>query len=508
MKKYLMVVLVIFLIIPCFSQDSLAPGGIANFSSSLYPSGKQELENILIKTFNDAPPLENKSSINAIIVPHATYKLSGKIAASSFNQIDPGKVYDNIFILASSHTSLFSGASIDKDSVYKTPLGTININYDLVNKLLEESSIFNYTPAAHAIEHGIQAQLPFIQHYFKNQIPIVPIVIGSQDIVTCRKIADILKLYFNENNLFIISSNFSYHPSYEDAYIIDSITANAIVTGIPDLVIETLKENLQKGIENLSSCLSGWTAVLTLMYLTEGNNYDYHHINYSNSGDSENGDKSMVVGYHSIVVEKKKENKTLENNIQNLHFTMEEQGMLLNLAKKAIADYIVKGEAGSNLDVNTLSSQLLYPYGAFVTLNKNGSLRGNMGRFNPDKPLYKVIQEMAIAAATKDSRFPTVTREELIEIDIEISVLTPLKKIKSINEIQLGKHGIYIKDGFNGGSFLPQVSIENEWTIEEFLGHCSRDEVGIGWYGWKEAEIFVYEAIIFNENQFNSFKNK
>ena len=106
---------------------------------------------------------------------------------------------------------------------------------------------------------------------------------------------------------------------------------------------------------------------------------------------------------------------------------------------------------------------------------------------------------MAIASAIRDYRFNSVSISELDSIDIEISVLTPLKKISSVDEIELGKHGIYIKKGFSSGTFLPQVADETKWSKEEFLGHCSRDKAGIGWDGWKNAELFIYEAIIFRE---------
>jgi AMMECR1 domain-containing protein len=78
-------------------------------------------------------------------------------------------------------------------------------------------------------------------------------------------------------------------------------------------------------------------------------------------------------------------------------------------------------------------------------------------------------------------------------------VLTPLKKIQSADEIELGKHGIYMKKGYHSGTFLPQVATDTKWSLEEFLGHCARDKAGIGWDGWKDAELFVYEAIIFSE---------
>ena len=108
---------------------------------------------------------------------------------------------------------------------------------------------------------------------------------------------------------------------------------------------------------------------------------------------------------------------------------------------------------------------------------------------------------MAIASATQDYRFSPVTPEEIPGLEIEISVLTPLRRIHSIDEIQLGKHGIYIKKGYNSGTFLPQVASETGWTKEEFLGHCAQDKAGLGWNGWKDAELYVYEAIVFGEKE-------
>ena len=110
---------------------------------------------------------------------------------------------------------------------------------------------------------------------------------------------------------------------------------------------------------------------------------------------------------------------------------------------------------------------------------------------------------MAISSSTTDYRFSPVTPTELEDIDIEISVLTPLKKIESTEEIELGKHGIYIKQGMQSGTFLPQVATSTGWSLEEFLGHCAKDKARIGWDGWKEAEIYTYEAIIFSEHDTN-----
>ena len=139
--------------------------------------------------------------------------------------------------------------------------------------------------------------------------------------------------------------------------------------------------------------------------------------------------------------------------------------------------------------------------GAFVTLKIDGNLRGCIGRFISEEPLYEVVNEMAVASAFSDNRFDPLTKEEFAKIEIEISVLGPLKKIKDISEIVPGKHGIYIKKDFRSGTMLPQVLTENHWTVEQFLGYTSRDKAGIGWDGWKTADLYIYEAVVLEENK-------
>lgn len=175
-----------------------------------------------------------------------------------------------------------------------------------------------------------------------------------------------------------------------------------------------------------------------------------------------------------------------------------DKDQLLKIARTTIEQYLKHGNT-IFIKESELSSSLMSPCGAFVTLHNKGELRGCIGRFTSPDALYKVIQKMAISSATQDSRFPKVELKELNEIDIEISVLTPLHKIDSIDEIKMGIHGIYIKKDFSSGTFLPQVAVETGWTKEEFLGYCSKNKVGIGWDGWKNAEIYIYEAIVFEE---------
>ena len=182
------------------------------------------------------------------------------------------------------------------------------------------------------------------------------------------------------------------------------------------------------------------------------------------------------------------------------NLNQKEKETLLKLARQTIKNYLVKQE-NFVLQETDLTDNLMANAGAFVTLHKAGRLRGCIGSFSTNEPLHKTIQSMSISAATRDYRFEPVSPDEVDKLHIEISVLTPMQRISSIDEIELGRHGIYIKKGFNAGTFLPQVATDTGWTLEEFLGHCARDKAHIGWTGWEDAEIYTYEAFVFEEEK-------
>ncbi len=465
-------------------------------AGQFYPADPVQLKADLSTYFAAAAPKQS-DAVLAIIAPHAGYVFSGEVAASSYNQIDPDKKYDNIFILASSHRMSFEGASIYNKGDYITPLGRVKVNIELANKLLKENPIFNSKPDSHIAEHSLEVQLPFLQYKLKTDFRIIPIILGTQDPKDSKKIADALKPYFNDKNLFVISSDFSHYPSYEDAVTVDKITADAITKNSPEILLKTLEDNDSKGINDLLTSICGWTSIMTLEYMTEGrSDVTYKEIEYQNSGDSKlYGDKSRVVGYYSIIVEKSKPSQKDES----FYLTEPEKTKLLEIARQTIIEYVSTGKT-LQIDEKSLPPKLRQPFGAFVTLKEDGQLRGCIGRFEATGPLYDVVRQMAIAASTQDSRFLPVTFDEIKKLEIEISVLTPMRRIYSIDEFQLGKQGIYMKKGYFSGTFLPQVAEETGWTREEFFGHCARDKAHIGWDGWKDAELYVYEAYVFGEN--------
>jgi AmmeMemoRadiSam system protein B/AmmeMemoRadiSam system protein A len=462
-------------------------------AGSYYPANQAQLISLLDQCMAQAASRKVSGDVLAVIVPHAGYVFSGSVAASSFNQIPKDMKFDNIFIVGSSHHTLFDGASIYNQGHYITPLGTVPVNLELANDLINAHDCFDFFPEAHSKEHSIEVQLPFLQHHFTQDFKIVPIVIGTQDIQRCRDIAEALLPYFNPNNLFVISTDFSHYPAYEDAVKVDKKTASAVVANAPEELIRTLQANAREGIPGLLTSMCGWSSVLSLLYMTE-HRKDIHvlQVDYKNSGDTEYGDRSRVVGYHSICFTRDTETSSA------YYLDKKDKDELLKIARKTIEEYLLHQRI-PEFNTADYSKNLLSPAGAFVTLQKNDVLRGCIGQFEPDKPLYEVVRDMSISSSTRDYRFPPVTPDELPDIHIEISVLSPVRKIESVDEIVLGKHGIYIVQGSRSGTFLPQVATQTGWNLEEFLGYCAKDKAGIGWDGWKDADIYVYEAFVFEE---------
>ena len=189
-------------------------------------------------------------------------------------------------------------------------------------------------------------------------------------------------------------------------------------------------------------------------------------------------------------------------NPEDFVLTDEDKITLLKISRQTLTEYILTGRI-PQFDESEFSENLQIPAGAFVTLKKGEQLRGCIGRFEPSDPLWKVVVLMTIAAATEDPRFTPVRPEELDEIFIEISVLTPLKRVYSLDEIEIGKHGIYCREGFMSGTLLPQVAVEQGWDVREFVSYCCKYKAGLDEECWTHAELYVYEAIVFDEKEYN-----
>ncbi len=456
-----------------------------------YPGSQKMLKEEVERLFREAkPPQHPDKPLQAIIAPHAGYIFSGKVAASAFNQIPANSRYKRVFVIASSHQMHFPGASVWTTGDYETPLGIVPVDRETCRALWQSTPLFQYPEEAHLAEHSLEVQLPFLQVKLGNTFQLVPVILGTNRAEECAQIAGILQPWFLPENLFVISSDLSHYPCYDDAVITDKATTGAILSNSPDQLLQILKNNQAKKIPGLATSLCGWTGVLSLLYMTREESFQTEWIDYLNSGDEPRyGDQQRVVGYSAIAFFRNPEN--------GFFLPAEDKKKLLSIANQAVREMV---DTGTRLPPGdeALSENLASHAGAFVSIYIDGKLRGCIGSFSTDENLVHVVSRSA-ASATADSRFDAVKPEELEGLSIEISVLTPLRRVYSADEIIPGKHGIYIKKGWSSGTFLPQVATKYGWSRDEFLGHCSRDKAGLGWDGWKSAELYVYEAIVFGD---------
>lgn len=506
----------------------------AAVAGSFYPADKGELLSQLKSCYAQGAKLAAAPAGGgplALIVPHAGYVFSGGVAASAYLTVSEDADYERIVLIGPSHRAAFGGAAADiGNDFYLTPLGDVPVDKAFGQKLISSGSPFLHRTDAFAAEHDLEVQLPFLQYRLKKMPPIAPIILGTTRYSVLKAVADALKPYLNGRTLFVISSDFSHYPSYAGAQKADGRTGAAIATGDVAAFVEALQQNEDEGIRGLETSACGQAAIAVLMAMTGGDDsFEYQHLAYQNSGDSPYGGRNGVVGYHAFAIRQREASvspvkdasrrkadapagsgsagageagwqETAPSPENRFSLSVAEKQTLLSIARASIKGKFAGKAESAAWDGATLSDKLKAGGGAFVTLHKNGRLRGCIGHFGEDTPVYRMVAKMARAAAFEDPRFPELRASEMDETDIEISVLSPLKKIASADEFHYGTEGIYIVKGWNSGTFLPQVAVETGWSKEEFLGHCSRDKAGLGWDGWKSAELYTYEAEVFGEN--------
>ncbi len=271
-------------------------------AGAFYPASANELNEDLSLLFK-TNRRDCTADIAALIVPHAGYVYSGEVAAAAYSKLDKGKQYKNIFIIGPSHQKVFPGVSIYPKGSYFSPFGEAYINEETAEYLTNQYKFIHYDIEADAGEHCIEVQIPFLQYSLSKEFRIVPLLIGNNDSDLCKKLANALEPWFNKNNLFIVTSDFSHYPSSENAVLFDNETADTIISNDVEKLRTGCDRRKRTFPENTQTALCGEAAIKTLLYLTnEKQEISFEKILYKNSGDYLNGNKSKVVGYWSIAV--------------------------------------------------------------------------------------------------------------------------------------------------------------------------------------------------------------
>ena len=503
MKK----VAIVFILGICFgihfspnvpAEDVRAPARAGQF----YPASKTELTQVLDNFLKNAKKIQIEGDIVAIWVPHAGYEFSGQIAANAY-QLIQGRQYEAVILIGPSHYVPLKGASIGNWTAYQTPLGNAVVDTSLVMKIRSLTSLVSSVPIAHRYEHSVEVQLPFLQTVLPG-VPIVPMLMSNLSYESSKDIAHaIVKAVGRKKVLLVASSDMSHFPRYKDAYEVDLEVLDLVSSYDAKKVHDTEYSLSNKSIPNLECFLCGTSALVTVMLASqELGAQKVKILPYANSGDV-TGERDRVVGYGAAVFyrsngETKRGGETMLDEIK---FTKEEKNKLFTIARKSILCALRKERIPT---FSVKEASLLTKRGVFVTLTNHGRLRGCIGHFAPDLPLYQIVSDMAVAAATQDYRFAynPVTVKEMDEMDIKISILSEMKKVDSIDEIEVGKHGIWIKQGNRSGTYLPEVATEMGWNKIEFLEHCCAEKAGLPRDAWKKgADIYIYSSQILSEKE-------
>ena len=498
MKK-IIVFLFLFLAMSRFAF-SQPPIKEPNVSGQFYSADPAQLSAQIDDFLKKATVPAIDEDIELVIAPHAGYVYSGGVAAYGYKAL-AGKKYNTIVILAPSHYYPFDGVSIWPEGGFKTPLGIATVDTEFSKKLLASNANFSFTPEVFEKEHSLEVEIPFLQKIFTD-FKIVPVIMGQPSIDLTQQLAKNLNELIGgrKDILIVVSSDMSHYHPYDTARQMDQAT----IQTIEKLDAPELWSKCQ--LRKLEMC--GFVPVTTALFYAKERGLSVKDLKYANSGDV-TGDKTRVVGYTSVVMYKSKEKQTEEKTSSveakgASSLAKEQKKSLLNLAKNTINIYVTSGETfkivDKNLD-NPVDPRLMKQEGAFVTLHKQGKLRGCIGRIISDKPLIETVRNMAIAAASQDPRFTPVTKEELPELEVEISVLSQPWPISNLGEIEMGKHGVILGQGRQQGIFLPQVATETGWSKEKFLSELCSQKAGLPPDCWKDPKTHfeIFTADVFSE---------
>ena len=479
----------------------------AAVAGGFYPGDKATLEKYVDTMLREAKPPKIEGPIRAIMVPHAGYVFSGPVAAYAYKELE-GRDIRTVVLIGNSHHHYFDGIAVYAKGAFETPLGLVPVDEAFTAKLLAADPALADRPDIHEGDHVLEVQLPFLQRILKN-FKIVPILFSGDSPELAAKLAKILPSLMDDKTLIVASTDMSHYPPYADAATSDKRTLDAILTGKMgnlDTALQTLATEHVPQAETFLCSPSG-VRVAMLLTLNSGNLQPVL-LKYANSGDA-SGEKSRVVGYGAVafVVQPSATPKAAPISSEKKELLKDEKILkpqeekeLLKIARATVENYVKTGKLP---EFSPTSPALQRPLGAFVTLKKNGQLRGCIGRFEPSEPLYKIVQQMAASAATQDPRFRPVSTAELDKLEYEISVLSPLRKIPNADEIVLGKHGVTVSKGFHHGVFLPQVATETGWGKEEFLSELCSQKAGLPGNCWKDPDVNfeVFTAEVFSEEK-------
>lgn len=464
---------------PAAHGREMAVGG------QFYPADRTELSRFVDASLAPGPVKRPEGRIAALLVPHAGYEFSGKMAGLAYSFIDDS--YDTVVILAAGHTEGVKGAALLAADSYETPLGKVLPDRELAAALLKASPLFEDRPSAHAREHAVEVQLPFLQRKLKKPFKLLAAVLNTNNLGSLKTVGAALASSIKGRKvLLVISTDFSHYPAAADAAAADGAMRLAIESLDPELVWRTSRFLLEKKIPGMDTCACGEAALeagMEAARLLGARSFQTLKLSDS-SAESPRAGPDRVVGYISGLFLK-------SGKPSDLRLSKEQGAALVKEARLTLEKSFAGKDAAAGLEGDP---RLNLPGAVFVTLTKDGQLRGCVGTITPALTLMDALRYGVFSAAFRDGRFQPLKAEELPGIRIEVSVLSTLKPVRAA-DIMPDLHGVVlVKDG-KSGLFLPQVW-EQIRGKEEFMGELCEQKAGLPRACWKDPKTQLYSFTV------------
>jgi len=394
-------------------------------AGQFYPASPPQLK-AMIAQFIDKKAV--KEEVIGLVSPHAGYVYSGPVAGAVISKI---KFKDTFIIIGPNHAGYGKPFSIMTEGTWETSLGEVEIDSELGMQILATSSYLTEDSAAHLYEHSIEVQLPFLQ-YFKPDIKIVPIMLSHGTAAIYKEIGkEIAKAIkdLNKDVIIIASSDMTHYEPHESAKRKDSKAIEAI--------LDLNEDELLKRIDELNISMCGYAPTVSLISAAKELGAEKAElVRYQTSGDT-SGDYSSVVGYAGIIIMKK------------------EMHPLVKLAKETVDTYIKEGKI---THPKKLAPEMKQRTGVFVSIHKLGELRGCIGTIEPvKKNVAEEVIANATSSATRDPRFPSITPDELADLDYSVDVLTKPEPVESEDQLDPKRYGVIVEAGMRRGLLLPDL---------------------------------------------------
>jgi AmmeMemoRadiSam system protein B/AmmeMemoRadiSam system protein A len=461
-------------------------------AGSWYPGDAEALAKTVDQYLDNTGPPTTAGRPLAIISPHAGYRYSGQVAASGYRYLR-SQSYKRVIVLAFSHrnASSYSGVDVPEElTAFETPLGAVEIDREACDELLKHP-LFESQPDVDRGEHSLELQLPFLQRTLDG-FKLVPLYVGRLSESEYAPAAQAILPWVDDDTLLVASTDFThYGPRFAYVPFEENVERRLreLADDAADEITECDFDGFQKHLADTGDTICGRGPVaLLLRILSMRGGARATRVGFDTSGNL-TGDWLNSVTYQAFVFTRRR--SVLREKVQE---------EMLKLARKTVARYLTDGTV-PEVDADALPALLREPGACFVTLENHGRLRGCIGNLSADRPLYQAIVGNAVSAC-RDQRFVNnpVTAAELPDLHIEISYLTPLRRVADPDDIVIGRHGLMIIMGRYRGVLLPQVAARRGWSRDEFLAQTCR-KAGLPGDIWKhpQAEIYSFEAEVFGE---------